>query len=204
MANHQSGTGRPNLNSEYGVGLTSVERAWAMRWQTQELRRHEGFSGAVYTELYDIEHEQAGILTFDRKPKDTANLDPADSHAETVFVLDISPAAPGQDMTTNPDGALDLTVHLSHHGFTEVTGNLCAAWGPLSGSEPIETPRVVSAVTVTPFRLSCGVTVNEQLPEAPNGARLHLCWVAGTGERARTVIDVIRGRATPEPPARLP
>ena len=57
--------GLPNLNSEYGGGFTCVERAWHLRWQTQELRRHDRLAGYVYTELYDVEHESAGLLDFE-------------------------------------------------------------------------------------------------------------------------------------------
>lgn len=53
----------PILNSEFGEGFTSLERAWHLRWQTQEMRRHDRFSGYVYTELTDVEHEMAGLLT---------------------------------------------------------------------------------------------------------------------------------------------
>ncbi len=39
--------GLPNLNSEYGGGFTSVERAWHLRWQTQELRRHDRLAACL-------------------------------------------------------------------------------------------------------------------------------------------------------------
>lgn len=58
--------GLPNLNSEYGTGFTSVERGWQLRWQTQELRRHDRVAYYVYTEMYDIEHESAGLLDFEQ------------------------------------------------------------------------------------------------------------------------------------------
>ena len=54
-------TGVPVLNSEYGAGFTSLERAWHLRRQTQELRRHDRFAGYVYTELADVEHEMARL-----------------------------------------------------------------------------------------------------------------------------------------------
>ena len=72
---------RPNLNSEYGMGFTSVERGWYLKWQTQELRRHNSLAGYVYTELYDIEHEMAGLLAADRSAKDLGNVSPADVNA---------------------------------------------------------------------------------------------------------------------------
>ena len=41
-------TGVPILNSEYGEGFTSLERAWHLRWETQELRRHDRYAGYVW------------------------------------------------------------------------------------------------------------------------------------------------------------
>lgn len=194
MADHTAGAGRPNLNGEYGVGATSVQRAWAMRWQTQELRRHDRFSGAVYTELYDVEHEQAGILTFAREPKDTANQLPADTHAATVLVVDLVPEAPGRDLTTGPDGTVTCTVHLSHHGPTHLSGTLSAGWGPTAGPPPTDAPRPLATVTITPFQLTAGTAVHDRLPAHADSARLHLTWVAVGGQSAHTVIDVVRGR----------
>ncbi|MGH3267342.1 MAG: glycoside hydrolase family 2 protein, partial [Trebonia sp.] len=77
---------RPNLNSEYGMGFTSVERGWYLKWQTQELRRRDRLAGYVYTELYDIEHEMAGLFSANRAPKDLGNVAPAEVNAETVLV----------------------------------------------------------------------------------------------------------------------
>src|SRR5699024_7109632 len=37
--------GLPILNSGYGSGFTALERGWHLRWATQELRRHDRFSG---------------------------------------------------------------------------------------------------------------------------------------------------------------
>lgn len=194
LADHSASTGRPNLNSEYGVGGTSVERAWAMRWQTQELRRHDAFSGAVYTELYDIEHEQAGILTFDRQSKDTANLTPADSHAETVLVVDLVPEAPGRDVTSEPGGVVAFAVHLSHHGRESVRGELVASWGAPSGPEPAEVAGAAVSLAARPFELGPAATVRAILPAGTDTARLHLTWNGSGGGRAHTVLDVVRGR----------
>ena len=54
----------------YGQGADStdqlVERYRAL---TQAITRNEQFAGYCYTQLYDIEQEVNGLLTFDRKPK---------------------------------------------------------------------------------------------------------------------------------------
>ncbi|GAA1874508.1 glycoside hydrolase family 2 protein [Myceligenerans crystallogenes] len=122
-------TGVPILNSEYGAGFTSLERAWHLRWQTQELRRHDRFAGYVYTELTDVEHEMAGLLDADRRPKDRGGLDPRDVNADTVLVVDLVPAHAGADLPV-PDGDLTLAVHVSHHGPTALAGRVRAAWVP--------------------------------------------------------------------------
>ena len=67
---------KPNLNSEFGGGFTSVERGWNLRWQTLELRRYDRLSGYVWTELYDIEHEMAGLYDAEPALKDTGGSVP--------------------------------------------------------------------------------------------------------------------------------
>jgi beta-galactosidase/beta-glucuronidase len=121
--------GRPNLNSEYGMGFTSVERGWYLKWQTQELRRHDRLAGYVYTELYDIEHEMAGLFAADRSQKDLGNVAPSEVNAETVLVLDVLPVRPGTDLELTGRAA-SLGVRCSHHGHAPVHGRLQWAWTP--------------------------------------------------------------------------
>lgn len=185
-------TGVPVLNSEYGAGFTSLERAWHLRWQTQELRRHDRFAGYVYTELADVEHEMAGLLDADRRPKDRGGLDPRDVNAETVLVVDLVPARAGADLAV-PDADLVLDVHVSHHGSGVVRGQVRAAWvpagtpfgdggGPLGvGSETVE---------AKPFELSPAVRLTVPPPGPVTAARLHLWLVDDDGTvRARTFVD---------------
>lgn len=183
--------GRPSLNSEYGVGLTPVERAWSMRWQTQELRRHDGFSGYVYTELYDVEHEQAGVLSAHRTAKDDMGTDPATVHAPTVLVSDLVPHRPGADLVTDPDGHLAVGVRVSHHGPAELTGTLSVRWGPPLGRvPPVGGARPVARVRVRPFRVSEPVAVTDTL--AGEAGRLHLLVHDEHGRlRARSHLDVV-------------
>jgi len=61
--------GEPLMMSEYGTGW-GEERPLDFRWQTTEIRRHGNIVGYTYTELYDIEHELAGLARYDRSPKD--------------------------------------------------------------------------------------------------------------------------------------
>jgi hypothetical protein len=186
--------GRPNLNGEYGAGLTSVERGWYLKWQTQELRRYDRLSGYVYTELYDIEHEFAGLYRFDRESKDLANLEPCQANAENVLVLGLLPEQPGVDVQTN-GGLISFEVRLSHHGTGHLSGLLLGQWGPHLGPLPMG-PRAYEPsrspeLQAEPFILGPPVLVRTQLPSGWSAGRLHL-WLESEGTRvARTSLDVV-------------
>lgn len=173
--------GLPNLNSEYGGGFTSVERGWHLRWQTQELRRHDRLSGYVYTELYDIEHESAGLLTFDRKRKDIGGASPALANALTTLVLDVSPVAPGRDVLGT---SASIPVHVSHHGRDVFDGRLEHGWGPVYSSAPLGSPVAGPSVEAKPFSLSAAVTVSASLPDGWTSGRLHIRAVTADGRVA--------------------
>ena len=185
-------TGVPILNSEYGAGFTSLERAWHLRWQTQELRRHDRFAGYVYTELTDVEHEMAGLLDADRRPKDLGGLDPRDVNAPTTLVLDLVPCHAGADITV-PDGPFSLDAHVSHHGTAPVLGRVRAAW-VAAGTPLHEAPPVPDAesepVKAEPFTLSEAARLTIPSPGAVAAARLHV-WLVDDDEhvRARTFVD---------------
>ncbi len=195
-------TGLPVLNSEYGAGFTSLERAWHLRWQTQELRRHDRFAGYVYTELCDVEHEMAGIFDADRRPKDTGGHTPADANATTTLVLDLVPLAAGADVPPAPDG-LELGVRVSHHGHQPIEGRVRASWA--AAGAPVDRSATTSPwqslpVTAEPFRLSDAVTVSVPAPPGTGGVgRLHV-WLVDDADRpiARTFVDA----APVEPPNR--
>ncbi|MCU1491077.1 MAG: glycosyl hydrolase family 2, partial [Acidimicrobiaceae bacterium] len=186
--------GRPNLNSEYGMGLTSVERGWQLKWQTQELRRHDRLSGYVYTELYDIEHELAGLLHDDRSPKDLANLSPAEVNADTVLVLDVLPVQPGIDLEVT-GSLVSVEVRGSHHGAGTVSGRVRHCWGPHLGGAPpregaagSEAPELVAE----PFVLGPPVRIETTLPQGWSAGRLHLWLEQADRVLASTELDVVR------------
>lgn len=81
----------PLINTECGVGLIGPERGW----QSQDLRRRDEMCGYVYCELYDIEHETAGLLTADRLPKDLGDADLAMINSDTVVIIDLIGEARG-------------------------------------------------------------------------------------------------------------
>jgi beta-galactosidase/beta-glucuronidase len=191
-------SGVPILNSEFGEGFTSLERAWHVRWQTQELRRHDRFAGYVYTELADVEHEGAGLVDGDRRRKDWGGLDPADSNAETVLIVDLVPERAGADFPV-PTGETAFDVRLSHHGASVVFGHVQAAWVSAgrpfrsvtasSDSVPDLRDTVTSAgLTALPFVVSEPVQVTVAPPSGP--ARLLLWFVHDDGYViARTFVD---------------
>jgi beta-galactosidase/beta-glucuronidase len=145
---------RIQLNGEYGGGVTSVERGWHMRWQTQELRRHARNAGYIYTELYDIEHETVGVHTYTREAKDLGGTRPEHVHAPTTFVLDLVPEAPGRDLVVTDGVPATVPVRLSHHGTQPVAGTLHWASTMDGGSMPMDAkPFILTEpvpVTVTP------------------------------------------------------
>ncbi|MCU1493177.1 MAG: glycosyl hydrolase family 2, partial [Acidimicrobiaceae bacterium] len=187
--------GRPNLNGEYGVGMTSVERGWHLKWQTQELRRHDRLSGYVYTELYDIEHEFAGVISAERAPKDLGNVALSDVNAETVLVLDVLPEQPGIDLRVS-ERRFVLGVRCSHHGARRVAGMLRVAWGPHFGPPPVRTADASGAeLGGEPFVLSAPVSVTAELPESERAGRLHV-WLEREGRvLAATHLDVVQADA---------
>jgi beta-galactosidase/beta-glucuronidase len=203
LARPDAARGRPNLNSEYGMGFTSVERGWYLKWQTQELRRHDRLAGYVYTELYDIEHEQAGLLSADRLPKDLLNIDPADVNAETILILDVLPVQPGVDLEL-AGRTVEVGVRCSHHGAAPVSARLRWAWGPpLSPSSrpPGDASDGGPQIVAEPFVLSQPVQVTTELPAGWTAGRLHL-WLAGENKvLAATALDVRHAPADKEAPS---
>jgi hypothetical protein len=184
--------GVPIVNSEYGAGFTPFERSWNVRWQTQELRRHDRFAGYVYTELADVEHEPAGLFDVNRQRKDWGGLDPADANAETTLVVDLVPLEAGADIHMPPPG-FSVDVHVSHHGAAPLTGAVHAVW--VSSGRPfpagrLESGAVAETVTAEPFALSEPVTVALDAPQGVSSSRLLLWLVDQEGKvRARTFID---------------
>jgi beta-galactosidase/beta-glucuronidase len=181
--------GLPNLNSEYGTGFTSVERGWQLRWQTQELRRHDRVAGYVYTELYDIEHESAGLLDFERRAKDLAGVDPADVNATTTLVLDVVPVAPGRDLLSE-SREVSVPVRVSHHGGEPVNGHLHTAWTPVFGPAPSAPGAEGPWIEAKPCLLSAAAEVRAELPDGWTSGRLHIALISDGAVVARSAVDV--------------
>lgn len=182
----------PNLNSEYGGGYTSVERGWNLRWQTQELRRYDMLSGYIWTELYDIEHETAGLYTFERGLKDQGGNDPRAANAETVIVVNVVPEAPGRDIIVNTQD-VEVRVQVSHHGNSPLRVTLASAWGPMFGplvGAHVSTSRDCADLDVKPFSLSEEAVVAARMPDGLTSGRLHLFALSDGRVVASTCVDV--------------
>jgi hypothetical protein len=194
----------PNLNSEFGGGVTSVDRGWNLRWQTGELRRHDRLSGYIWTELYDIEHETAGIYAFDRTLKDTGANPPALTNAGTVLIPDVDPIGPGRDLIAAESGEVAFDVRISHHGPEPLEAHVVPVWSTPLALEPesIATAAATAPaengatdpVKAHPFRLTDPIRIATALPEGAAAARLHLLLVAAGHVVGRTVLDVLSGK----------
>lgn len=178
---------RPIMNSEYGGGWNSIERAWHTRWQTQFLRLHEANHGYVYTELYDIENETVGIYTYDRRAKDQDGFEQRWAHADTVIIPLVDPVAYGADLVLSSSADAVMRVMISHHSRERLAGQLVWAVGDSSGA---------LEVTAEPWSLSGPFEVPVALDDDADAARLDL----RIGDIARTFVDVRRGA----PPSNLP
>lgn len=183
--------GKPNMNSEYGGGYTSVERGWQLRWQTQEMRRHDSARGYVYTELYDVEHENAGLLFYDRSEKDLGGVDPADVHADTLIIFDLTPEAPGRDVVT-ADGAVTAKVRVSHHGSNAMSCELVYSWGPHLTLSRSRDWTSVATIAVSPFKVTGTSQLSANLPEGWQAGRLNVALLRASKVVARAFLDVMR------------
>ncbi|GHO45789.1 glycoside hydrolase family 2 protein [Ktedonospora formicarum] len=174
----------PLINGEYGGGHTARERGWHLRWQTQEFFRHTAFSGYLYTELYDVEHELCGIYTADRQPKDL-DCEPDKINAERVVIFDLIPHKPGQDYTTR-DGSFAFNVRVAHRGSQALSGTLIWRWGP--EGEAI----AAAALSLESFTTSDPIELQGHLPTDTSTGRLHVHLVGENGQvLAQSFLDIV-------------
>lgn len=172
---------QPLMNSEYGGGWNSLERAWHSRWQTQYLRLQPTNQGYVYTELYDVENETVGVYTYDRKPKDQDGFRQSWAHADTVIAPLVDPLSYGADLVIAPGVTRTISVMISHHGAETVSGRLSAV---RDGEEVFGL-----AVTIESFEIAGPFDIDITGDEIPK--RIHLSINSDGTERAHTFIDVV-------------
>ncbi len=102
-------SGEPLMMTEYGVGW-GEDRPLEFRWQTTEIRRHGGLVGYTYTELYDIEHERAGLARYNRSPKE-AGIDLAMVNSADFVGLDFRGS-----IMQRPGAAIEVPLFISAYG----------------------------------------------------------------------------------------
>lgn len=177
--------GLPLMNGEYGGGTTPAERGWHLRWQTQELRRHDAVSGYIYTELCDVEHELCGIYDAQRRLK-PLGCNPAHVNAETVIIFDLVPERPSLDYrTTQPD--IEVALQFSHQGPQPLTGKLTWSW---EGSTQEES----RSLEIAPFTITAPIAIRAQLPAGQTQGRLSVYFIdTQNTRRAYEFLDVVMG-----------
>ena len=109
-----------------------------------------------------------------------------------MFVFDLTPLAPGADLTCADDGLVRVPVRISHHGTEPVSGRIRAAWVPALAPFPAEPPAAAVSsdlIQAKPFELTGPVDLTCRLPG--RSARLLLWLDDGSGDRARAFLDVI-------------
>lgn len=189
-------TTQPFMNSEYGGGWNSLNRAWQAKWQTLFMRAVDANAGYIYTELYDIEAEIVGMVDYDRRPKDIGTADPRDVHRQTVVIPDIDPIAPGHDLVVGDATSVTIDVRVSHHGRDTVAGTIRVRSGSTDlGSTPVP--------AVLPFRVSQPVQVAVPLDAHLEHGTVVLEFSDEHGTHlATTTVDLVRSRPVDNfPPA---
>jgi hypothetical protein len=182
---HQS---EPVIMSEYGTGWKS-DRSWDMKWQTNEMRRYPEITGYVYTEIYDIEHEFAGFLTYQRQLKQTG-YDPRMIHSPDFVVLDV--ASLGQVYV--PAETVTVDVSFSAYGQPPLErARLVWKVIPVTSTDPQRAPAVFSGVmefTARQYNVTPLTKIVFQVPESYSHLQLW-AWVEDEdgNERAANFLD---------------
>jgi beta-galactosidase/beta-glucuronidase len=112
-------TEQPIILSE--CGTNGID---GFRWTINEIRKYQLIVGYIYTELYDVEHEQAGLLTYNRILKrrsfDIAKVNALDYLAVDSEYLEAS-IFPKVIAQTN----FEMNIYFSHYENREEYGYLC-------------------------------------------------------------------------------
>ncbi|MFN8490187.1 MAG: glycoside hydrolase family 2 TIM barrel-domain containing protein [Caldilineaceae bacterium] len=170
----RSHQGKPLLNGEYGGGRDVKEQGWILRWQTADLRRYAAFSGYIYTELYDIEHELVGIYTAARKLKEFG-FEPTMVNAETVIIFDHIPLRPGLDYLAR-ENKVAVSVMISHNGDAQIHGQLHWRW------DDTEQALGHATLSVNPFTLSPAIPIEIAMPAETPHAKLRVYFLGNDGQ----------------------
>ena len=177
--------GEPLMITEYGSGW-GEERPAAFRGQTMEIRHHEGVVGYTYTELYDIEHELAGLAHYDRTLKNITDDLTLINSADFVG-LDYR-----GNIIVRPGTALEVPIFVSAYGQPALSSAI-VDWRlmRLAADPEMLLAGSYGTVELTPYGVTELTPLALTLPEGRGSVRL---WVEvrepdGT-LRARTSLDL--------------
>ena len=149
----------------------------------------------MWTELYDIEHETAGIYAFDRTAKDDGGNPPSETNAVTVAIPDVTPLAPGCDFVAR-DGVCrvrraDLAPRPGAGRGDRRAGLGSGVAAVRRRHRPAQALDGSSGQTakVQPFRLSEPLRISERIPSGVDVARLHVVLVCAGEVVGHTSVD---------------
>lgn len=171
----------PFLNSEYGGGYTSIERAWHFKWQTQEMRRNRRICGYVYTEFSDVEHEMAGLLFASRQPKDLGGVVPSYVNSDIALIINVCPQSPGVDIDINRLPS-SVTVLVDNRSRQSIDGIFVFTLTPAGRTFDFFRRNREKWLEYDSISIDAGGRVEISIPMPENlerDERLHYAFVAG-------------------------
>ncbi len=177
--------GEPLMISEYGTGW-GEDRPLGFRWQTTEIRRRGGIVGYTYTELYDIEHELAGLARYDRTPK-AVSYDLAMVNSADFLGLDYR-----GDLIVRPGTSIEVPMFISAYGQPALA-SATVDWRleTLTGAPETLLQGSYGTVELTPYGVTELAPLTLTLPERRGSVRL---WVevrdAQGTRRAYSTLDL--------------
>ncbi len=157
---------QPLMVSEYGTGW-GEERPVDFQWQTTEIRRHGGLIGYTYTELYDIEHELAGLARYDRTVK-KITYDFATINTPDFIGLDYH----GKPFVKSGQ-VIDVPIFISAYGQPALS-TAVVDWRleSISGEPKTLLSGSYGTLTLTPYSVTNLVPLSFTMPDYRGAARL--------------------------------
>ncbi len=166
FAEGQFYSGQPLMVSGYGTGW-GEERPADFQWQTAEIRRHGGLVGYIYTELYDVEHELAGLARYDRTLKPIA-YDMATVNTSDFVGLDYQ-----GKLFVKGGQVIDAPIFISAYGQPALS-TTTVDWRleRITGEPETLLTGSYGTLTLTPYSVTTLVPLSFTLPETKGSVRL--------------------------------
>lgn len=166
FAEGQSYSGQPLMVSEYGTGW-SDDRPVDFQWQTTEMRRHSKLIGYTYTELYDVEHELAGLARYDRTVK-TIGYDLATVNTSDFVSLDYH-----GKLFVKSGQVIDVPIFISAYGQPALSTAI-VDWRleRISGEPKMLLNGSYGTLTLTPYSVTHLAPLSFTMPENGGSVRL--------------------------------